>query len=73
LLGGGDRFRDKIRTYKHIKASNIQEQIHLILKAKEEGYTAVGHLNPFLDPSYDEIRQSLPFVKKINFAIEAVP
>ena len=72
LLGGGDRCRDKLRTYVHVKSPSIDEHLRLILKAKEEGYTAVGHLNPFLDVSRDEIWKTVPFAKKIQTAVENV-
>jgi galactonate dehydratase len=47
LLGG--KCRDKIRVYYHVGGSSIEELVNACLKAKELGYTAVGHLSPFLD------------------------
>lgn len=72
LLGGGGRCRDKIRTYVHVKSPSIEEHVRLITKAKAEGYTAVGHLNPFLDPPLNEVRKALPYIKKIHLAVENV-
>lgn len=54
LLSG--KCREKVRVYAHIAGKTVEEQIEHCMEAKEEGYTAVGHLNPFLDePS------SIPF------------
>ncbi len=47
LLGG--KCRDKVRTYYHVSGSTDEELFNSCLKAKEEGFTAIGHLSPFLD------------------------
>lgn len=47
LLGGGAR--ERVRTYHHVIGGTTEEIIEDCLKAKERGYTAVGHLSPFLD------------------------
>ncbi len=47
-LGGG-QCRNKIRTYYHVSGSTTDELIEQCVRAKELGYTAVGHLSPFLD------------------------
>ncbi len=47
LLGG--KCREKIRTYFHVSGSTTEELIDQCLKAKGLGYTAIGHLSPFLD------------------------
>ena len=47
LIGG--KCRDKIRTYYHVSGETTEELIQGCIKAKEEGYTAIGHLSPFLD------------------------
>ncbi len=47
LLGG--KCRDKIRTYYHVSGSTTEELVAQCVKAKKEGYSAVGHLSPFLD------------------------
>jgi galactonate dehydratase len=51
LLGG--KCRDKARVYYHVKAPTKEEQIEKCLAAQKAGYTAVGHLNPFLDEPYE--------------------
>ncbi|RHV66198.1 mandelate racemase/muconate lactonizing enzyme family protein [Clostridium sp. OM02-18AC] len=51
LLGG--KCRDKVRVYAHVNGCTVEEQVEHCLKAKEEGYTAVGHINPFLDEPSD--------------------
>ena len=47
LLGG--KCRDRIRVYFHVSGATTEELIADCVKAKELGYTAVGHLSPFLD------------------------
>ncbi|WP_071430033.1 mandelate racemase/muconate lactonizing enzyme family protein [Angelakisella massiliensis] len=47
-LAGG-KCRDKVRTYYHVSGSTTEELVEQIKKAKAAGYTAVGHLSPFLD------------------------
>jgi galactonate dehydratase len=52
LLGG--KCRDKIRVYFHVHGTTIEELIEDCKKAKAQGYTAVGHLSPFLDEPRDK-------------------
>ena len=52
LLGG--RCRDKARVYYHVKGDTKEKLIQGCIEAKEMGFTAVGHLTPFLDASRDE-------------------
>ncbi len=47
LISG--KCRDKVRVYAHINGKTVEEQIEHALEAKEQGYTAIGHVNPFLD------------------------
>lgn len=47
LLGG--RCRDKVRVYNHTAGRTEEELIENAVKGVEEGYTALGHLNPYLD------------------------
>lgn len=47
LLGG--KCRDKVRVYNHTVGRTEEELIENAIKGKEEGYTALGHLNPYLD------------------------
>ena len=69
LLGG--KVRDKARVYYHVKADTRQGLIDGCVQAKENGFTAVGHLTPFLDESRDR-----PYFKthvsKMRDAIETV-
>jgi galactonate dehydratase len=52
LLGG--RVRDKARVYSHVFGSTTEELVNGCVAAKQAGFTAVGHLTPFLDVSIDE-------------------
>lgn len=52
LLGG--RCRDKARVYSHVFGSTTEELVDGCVAAKEAGFTAVGHLTPFLDEAIDE-------------------
>lgn len=52
LLGGGAR--RKVRTYYHVSGSTTEELVEDCVRAKELGYTAVGHLSPFLDESREK-------------------
>ncbi|GAA4505355.1 mandelate racemase/muconate lactonizing enzyme family protein [Brevibacterium yomogidense] len=47
LLGGASR--DSVRVYKHVTGQNLPELIDDCTAAATGGYTAVGHLSPFLD------------------------
>ena len=49
-----------------------EELLDGILKAKAEGYTAVGHLTPFLDEPRDRRYHAKSYVAKIRDAIRAV-
>jgi galactonate dehydratase len=69
LIGG--KCRDKIRVYYHVAGATIEEIISSCKKAKELGYTAVGHLSPFLDEP-----RTVPYfetgVQRINRAVDRV-
>ena len=69
LLGG--KCRDKARVYYHVKGETKEALIQGCVDAKEQGFTAVGHLTPFLDSPRSE-----PFFKthaeKMGDAIETV-
>lgn len=69
LLGG--KCRNKIRTYFHVSGSTTEELVEGVVKAKELGYNAVGHLSPFLDEP-----RSVPYFESysnmINRAVERV-
>ncbi|PNV61252.1 galactokinase [Clostridium sp. chh4-2] len=47
LLGG--KCRDRVRVYNHTSGRTEEELIENAVKGAEEGYTALGHLNPYLD------------------------
>ena len=51
LLGG--KVRDKARVYYHVFGETKEELIAGCAEARERGFTAVGHLTPFLDDSRD--------------------
>ncbi|MCJ7551895.1 MAG: galactonate dehydratase, partial [Anaerolineae bacterium] len=69
LLGGA--CREKARVYYHVFGSTREELIAGCVDAKAQGFTAVGHLTPFLDESRD-----IPYFKthaaKMQDAIDAV-
>ena len=69
LLGG--KVRDKARVYYHVFGRTRDELVQGCVEAKERGFTAVGHLTPFLDEPRD-----VPFFKthadKMRDAIETV-
>jgi galactonate dehydratase len=69
LLGG--KVRDKARVYYHVFGDTTETLLAGIVNAKEQGFTAVGHLTPFLDEDRD-----VPYFKthadKIGDAIETV-
>ena len=69
LLGG--RCRDKARVYYHVLGRTKQQLIDGCIDAKSRGFTAVGHLTPFLDEPRSE-----PYFKthtdKIHDAAETV-
>ncbi len=47
LMGGS--CRDRARAYYHVYGATTEEQIEACRRARDAGFTAVGHLNPFLD------------------------
>ena len=51
LLGG--KTREKARVYYHVFGDTKEKLIQGIKDAKAQGFTAVGHLTPFLDESRD--------------------
>ena len=69
LLGG--KTRERARVYYHVFGSTKEELVHGVREAKEEGFTAVGHLTPFLDED-----REVPYFKthasKIRDAIDTV-
>jgi galactonate dehydratase len=69
LLGG--KVRDKARVYYHVFGNTTDKLVKGIVDAKKKGFTAVGHLTPFLDED-----RSVPYFKthasKIGDAIDTV-
>jgi len=51
LLGG--KYRDWVRVYFHVIYQTHKELIEGARKAKEMGFTAVGHISPFTPESYE--------------------
>ncbi len=47
LIGG--KCREKLRVYYHVGGETDEELFANCQKAMDEGYTAIGHLSPFLD------------------------
>lgn len=56
LLGGPTRRR--VRLYAHVKAKTRERMLEIALDRKARGFTAIGHVNPFLDEDRGE-----PFYK----------
>lgn len=69
LLGGPTR--DKARVYYHVFGKTREELVKGVIDAKEQGFTAVGHLTPFTDAPRD-VPASGTHVKKMADAIETV-
>jgi galactonate dehydratase len=69
LMGG--KTRDKARVYYHVYGDTREKLVQGVRDAREAGFTAVGHLTPFLDEA-----KGVPFFKthadKMGDAIEAV-
>jgi len=69
LMGG--KTRDKARVYYHVFGRTQDELVQGCIDAKARGFTAVGHLTPFLDEPRD-----VPYFKthaqKMGEAIETV-
>jgi galactonate dehydratase len=69
LLGG--KTRDKARVYYHVFGSTKEELIRGCAEAKRQGFTAVGHLTPFLDEPR-EVPYFKTHVDKMEDAIDTV-
>ena len=69
LLGG--KVRDKARAYCHVFGETKSDLVKGILDAKNEGFTAVGHLTPFLDEERSE-KYFKTHAEKISDAIQTV-
>jgi galactonate dehydratase len=69
LLGG--RLRNKARTYVPVIGRTKEELFAGVKWAKERGFSAVGHLTPFLDSPIREPYYE-PYARKIGEAVETV-
>ncbi|MFV1963970.1 MAG: mandelate racemase/muconate lactonizing enzyme family protein [Pirellulaceae bacterium] len=69
LLGGA--CRDRLRTYCHVFGKTTQQLVEGCINAKKQGFTAVGHLTPFLDEPR-EVPMFQTHVAKIRDAIDTV-
>ncbi len=69
LLGG--RCRDRVRAYYHVYGESTEQVIERCLAAKAAGFTAIGHLSPFLDEPRDRPYEE-SHARKIGAAAERV-
>jgi len=69
LLGGPTR--DRARVYGHVYEKTIEGVVADLKRKKEAGFTAVGHINPFLDEGEDQVYFK-SHVKKMREAIDNV-
>ncbi|MEO0382656.1 MAG: galactonate dehydratase [Pseudomonadota bacterium] len=69
LLGGPTR--TKARVYCHVKAQTREQMIDNCVARKAQGFTAIGHLNPFLDEDRS-VAYAKPHAKKIDDAVSIV-
>lgn len=69
LLGGPTR--TKARVYYHVFGQTREELVQGVISAKQQGYTAVGHLTPFTDAPRDQAASDT-HVNRMRDAIETV-
>ncbi len=69
LLGG--KVRDKARVYYHVFGDTTEKLVQGIKDAKASGFTAVGHLTPFLDEDRN-VPYEKTHVQKMRDAIDTV-
>ncbi|MDY5930759.1 MAG: mandelate racemase/muconate lactonizing enzyme family protein [Candidatus Ornithospirochaeta sp.] len=69
LMGG--KTRDKARVYYHVFGKTRSELVEGCIKAKEQGFTAIGHLTPFEDFRLDD-RFDKTYAQRIDDGIESV-
>ena len=70
LLGGP--CRHKARVYYHVFGETTEELVAGCLEAKRQGFTAIGHLTPFLDMPRHRLAPSETYAKKIADAADRV-
>lgn len=69
LLGG--KMRDKARVYGHVYEATPSATVDACVRLKDKGFTAIGHLNPFLDEDEDSMYFK-SFTRKIGDAVDNV-
>jgi galactonate dehydratase len=69
LLGGA--VRERVRVYGHAYAETLEDVLAELRQLKAKGFTAVGHLNPFLDEAEDDAWFK-PHARKLREAAENV-
>jgi len=69
LMGG--KCRHKARVYTFVQGGTVEKLVQGCLLAKQNGFTAVGHLNPFLDEPLDA-RYFKTYAQKIAEAVDVV-
>ena len=70
LLGG--KVRDKARVYYHVYGASREELVKGCLDAKAKGFTAVGHLTPFINEPRTKIAPFESYAKRMEDGIESV-
>ncbi|MBI4306124.1 MAG: mandelate racemase/muconate lactonizing enzyme family protein, partial [Chloroflexi bacterium] len=63
--------RDRARVYYHVFGDTTEKLVEGVIDAKRKGFTAVGHLTPFLDERHD-VPYFKTHVAKIEDAIDTV-
>lgn len=69
FLGGA--VRDKARVYGHVYEKSVDGILESLQRQKDRGFTAVGHINPFLDEGEDQVYFE-PHITKMRKAIDNV-
>jgi galactonate dehydratase len=67
----GGKCRNKARVYCHVSGDTKEKLVQGCVDAKKKGFTAVGHLTPFLDESRD-VPYFKTYADKIQDAIDTV-
>ncbi|MDB5083969.1 MAG: galactonate dehydratase [Bacilli bacterium] len=70
LLGG--KCRDKARVYYHVFGKTTEELVQGCVDAKKQGFTAVGHLTPFLDEPRGTVIKFETYAKQMADAVDRV-
>lgn len=69
LLGG--KYRDKVRTYCHVRGKTLPELLERCRESIDAGFSAVGHLCPFLDEPMDKI-YTKTYTRRITDAVKVI-